>query len=76
MSKAHSGQYEIRIRGYLAPRRLDCFENLTITHQPCGETVLVGVFRDQAALYGLLNHIYNLGVTLLSVNRVASPEGE
>jgi hypothetical protein len=69
-------RYEIRVQGHLAPRRLACFEILTITHHPNGETSLVGVFRDQSALYGLLNHLYNLGITLLSVHRVVGPEGE
>ena len=76
MDKIHLSQYEIRIQGHLAPRRLDCFEGLTITHHPDGETVLVGTFRDQSVLYGLLNHLYNLGITLLSVHRVAGLEGE
>jgi hypothetical protein len=73
MNKIHLPWYEIRIQGHLAPRRLDCFEHLTISHHPGGETRIVGTFRDQSALYGLLNHLYNLGITLLSVNRVTGP---
>jgi hypothetical protein len=74
VNKTQSAPYEIRIQGHLAARRLCGFDNLTIVHDPNGETRLVGNFRDQSALYGLLNHIFNLGVTLLSVNRVAGSE--
>ena len=71
MDETHPSRYEIRIQGHLAPRRLDCFEGLTMTHLPNGETILEGTFRDQSALYGLLSHIRDLGVTLLSINRAA-----
>lgn len=64
--------YEIRIHNHLAPRRLHCFDNLTIAHHPNGETILVGSFPDQAALFGLLNHLFRLGVTLLSVQPVGA----
>jgi hypothetical protein len=70
MDKTNSTPYEIRVQAHLAPRRLGAFEGLTITHCATGETRLVGAFRDQSALYGLLNHIFRLGVTLLSVNRM------
>jgi hypothetical protein len=68
--------YEIRVQGHLAPRRLCCFEGLRVTHHPDGETDIIGPFRDQSALYGLLNHICSLGVTLLSVNRLPESGGE
>ena len=62
--------YEIRVQGHLAPRRLCCFEGLTVTHQPNGETVLVCPVRDQSTLYGLLGWLRDLGVTLVSVRRL------
>jgi len=65
----NAARYEVRIQGHLDPRRLDCFENTTIAHLSDGETRIVGLLKDQSALYGLLNHLYNLGVTLLSVQR-------
>jgi hypothetical protein len=33
-----------------------------------GQTALVGQFRDQAQLYGLLNSLRGLGLQLVSVN--------
>lgn len=35
-----------------------------------GNTVLVGLIRDQAELHGLLQRVSDLGLTLLSVNTI------
>ena len=67
-------RYEIRIQGHLDPRRLEPFENTTIVHLGDGETQIVSLVKDPSALHGLLNHLYNLGVTLLSVQRSAGLE--
>jgi hypothetical protein len=61
--------YEIRVRGHLAARRFRHFEGLVV-RQEAGETVIVGRFRDQPALYGLLNWLQSLGATLLLVRQV------
>lgn len=63
--------YEIRIQGYLDARRARHFEGMTITQQPDGVTALVGPVVDQAALYGLLSRLRDLGVPLISVQRVS-----
>jgi hypothetical protein len=68
-------RYEIRIQGHLLPERLDCFENLQISHCESGETCVEGIL-DPAALHGLLNYLYNLGVTLLSVQPVTECKEE
>jgi hypothetical protein len=70
LGETHALRYEIRVQGHLARRRVGCFDGLTITHHPNGETSIVGAFRDQPALYGLLIYISNLGVGLVSVNRI------
>jgi hypothetical protein len=62
--------YEIRIDCHLAPHRLRHFEGVTVRQEACGETVIVGCFRDQSALYGLLGWLQGLGATLLLVKRV------
>jgi hypothetical protein len=69
-------RYEIRIQGHLAPYRLRHFEGLTVCQEAGGETVIVGCFRDQATLYGLLSWLQRLGVTLLLVRRVEETPGE
>jgi len=62
--------YQIRIQGHLGSQWTDWFEGLTITRQDNGETLLAGPVVDQAALYGLLRKVRDLGLPLLSVNRV------
>lgn len=62
--------YEIRIKGHLSCRRISILEGWQVKHQPNGETLLSGPVLDQAALYGILNRLRDLGVTLLAVMRV------
>jgi hypothetical protein len=62
--------YQIVVRGCLNPRWADWFEGFAITSKNEAVTVLVGPIADQSALYGLLASIRDLGLTLLSVNRI------
>ena len=64
--------YQIRIKGHLSHQWTDWFEGLTITLEDNGVTLLRGLVVDQAALYGLLRKVRDLGMPLLSVNRVKS----
>jgi hypothetical protein len=66
--------YEIRITGHLTPQWMDWFEDLTITLEENGDTLLTGPVIDQAALHGLLKKIRDLGIPLISVNRVETNE--
>ena len=50
------------------------FENMTIRHTERDETILSGIVVDQAALYGLLAKLRNLGLPLVSVNSVEIEE--
>ena len=61
--------YEIRVEGHLTDRWSDWFEGLVIHNDPDGETTLSGALSDQAALFGVLNKIHALNLTLISVNR-------
>lgn len=58
---------EIRVKGRIDERWSEWFEGLSITHTDQGETVLSGWVVDQAALYGLLAKLWDLGLPLLSV---------
>jgi hypothetical protein len=69
-------RYEIRIQCHLAPHRLRHFEAVMVRQEASGKTVIVGCFRDQAALYGLLHWLQRLGVTLLLVKRMEETEAE
>ena len=62
--------YDIRLKGHLDEWRADWFGGLTITLEESGETRLTGPVVDQAALYGLLRKVRDLGMPLLSVNCV------
>jgi hypothetical protein len=62
--------YEIRLKGHLDDRWADWFEGLTITLAEDGDTLLTGPVIDQAALHGLLKKVRDLGLPLLTVNRV------
>jgi hypothetical protein len=61
------GFYEIRIKGHLADRWVDWFGGLTITLEDNGDTLLTGPVIDQAALFGLLRKVRDLGMPLISV---------
>jgi hypothetical protein len=62
--------YAIKVRGHLRAHRLRGFDRLEITHEAGGETTIAARIADQAALYGLLVSIRDLGVLLLSVQCV------
>jgi len=62
--------YEIRIEGHLDDRWADWFGGLTITLEEDGNTRLTGPVVDQAALFGLLRKVRDLGMPLVSVSQV------
>ena len=62
--------YQIRIRGHLSARWTVWFEGVTITLEEGGDTLLTSEIVDQAALYGLLKKVRDLGMPLLSVNLI------
>src|SRR5690349_17217947 len=62
--------YQIRIKGHLGAQWQVWFEGFTITLENNGDALLTGPVIDQAALYGLLKKVRDLGMPLLSVNRV------
>lgn len=64
------GRYEIRLKGHLHARWANSFEDLSFTHQSDGTTILAGQVVDQAALYGLLRQVRDLGLPLLSVVQI------
>lgn len=62
--------YQIRIRGRLGTQWADWFDGLAITLEGDTETLLTGPVVDQAALHGLLRKVRDLGMLLVSVNRI------
>jgi hypothetical protein len=64
--------YVIRVQGHLDRQWAGWLDDLVITHVPSGESQLVCRVRDQAALHGLLNQLFALNITLVSVVRQGS----
>jgi hypothetical protein len=68
--------YRIRVKGQLGPEWSEWFGGMNISCDGTNETTLTGQVLDQAALYGILNQIQALGLTLLSVLRETPPSSE
>ncbi|HZD58722.1 MAG TPA: hypothetical protein VE136_18465 [Anaerolineales bacterium] len=58
---------EIRVKGQIDKHWSEWFEGFEITHGEADESLLTGQVPDQAALYGMLAKLRNLGLTLISV---------
>jgi hypothetical protein len=62
--------YLIRVRGQIPVCWIEAFADLSIENEvdACGAVSrLSGVFKDSAALQGVLNNLYMLGLPLISV---------
>ncbi len=65
-----TAMYKIRVQGALDAKWSDWFDGFTISQQVDDKTLLTGQVIDQPALHGLLAKIRDLGLPLLSVERV------
>jgi len=61
--------YKIRIAGHLGSSLSHTFEGLEADYAN-GDTILSGTLVDQAALYGILMKLRDLGLELISINRI------
>jgi hypothetical protein len=64
----------IRIKGEIDESWSECFEGFKLEHYETNETLLTGLVEDQAAFYGLIGKLRDLGLQLLEVNSVEQPE--
>ena len=62
--------YEIRVAGVLDGRWSAWFDGLEVSSDQAGQTRIAGPVADQAALHGLLAKVRDLGLPLLSVQRI------
>ena len=62
--------YRIRVKETLDRHFGDWLGNLTLIPQENGETLLVGTFTDQPALRGFLEQLWNLNITVITVERI------
>lgn len=66
--------YHFTVQGHLDDHWTAWFEGLTITNRVNGEAILGGVVKDQAALYGVLVKLRDLGLPLIAVQPVPGME--
>ncbi len=62
--------YRIRVKETLARHFTDWLGNITVIPQENGETVLVSTFTDQPALRGFIDQLWNLNITVITVERI------
>ena len=62
--------FEIRVKGHLSSEWSDWLEGMEVELLENGEMILTGYIEDQAALMGVLNKLYRLNLTILSVIEV------
>ncbi len=60
-------QVEIHFKGQMNEKWSGWFGGLSISHRD-DETILTGLVVDQAALYGILSRLRDLGLQLTSVS--------
>ncbi len=59
---------EIIVIGRIDNEWCEWLGGLVMTHPECDQTVLTGILPDQAAVYGVISHLRDLGVPLSSVS--------
>jgi hypothetical protein len=64
-----SGHYRIELEGQLESRWMNIFNNMEMEYSH-GRTIISGPVTDQAALHGLLVRIRDLGLVLISLQRI------
>jgi hypothetical protein len=71
--------YEIQVSSRIDPERAIWLGNLSVSVNVIQSgsvvTTLSGPVTDQAALFGILNRIRDLGLRLISVNQVPAEKG-
>jgi hypothetical protein len=67
------GRYEIRLKGHLGSRWAAWFDGLSLTNESDGTTIIGGPVADQAALYGLLQKVRDLGLRRWSRSLRSNP---
>jgi hypothetical protein len=69
-------EYRIRVQGAISQRWMGWFDGMAIEIAQSSDgtqfTTLSGPLTDQAALRGILTKLWNLNLTLISVNRIGT----
>ena len=67
-----SNTYCIRVKETLERNFADWLGEIAIHPQENGETLLVSSFPDQPALRGFLDQLWNLNITVITVERIGN----
>jgi hypothetical protein len=62
--------YQITVEGQLSPDWLDWFDQISLHPQQNGTTILKGTYPDQPALHAVLNKVRDLGLIIVSMERI------
>ena len=76
---AFPSDYELRVSGRISTHAAAWFEGMTLTVDEATtppQTIIRSHLVDQAALYGLISRVRDLGLTLLAVARVEAEAEE
>jgi hypothetical protein len=76
---AHPIRYQIRLQGQVSADWADWLHDLAVITEEYENilvTTLTGTVKDQAALFGLLSFIRDLGAPLISLNYLPEPSLE
>jgi hypothetical protein len=65
-----SNTYQILVKETLDHQFADWYGDLSIMPQENGETLLIGSFADQPALRGFLDQLWNLNITVITIERI------
>ena len=68
--RGQADHYVIRISGHLGQRWSSRLAGMAIRHDADGTSALSGRLADQAALHGVLAGLRDLGIPIVSVQRV------
>lgn len=76
LQNIQSAKYQVKIQGRQVRGWSDWMDDLEIATEFNSEgvtlTTLSGIVKDQSGLHGLLNHIRDLGIPLISVQLIHS----
>ena len=70
MEQWNGNRYEICVKEPINPSWSDWLDGFVITRTEGKETLITGCVKDQTALYGLLDTLRDLNLTLISVRKV------
>ena len=73
LKRKFAANYLIVVQGKLPSFREQWFEGMHIRYDDDGNSLLTGEQIDQATLHGVLEKIRDLGLTLISVNKIEIP---